>query len=121
MCEAMTMAGAPCEAPNQHGRRYCFHHDPERATERAAARRRGGLAVHGLAGGDVSQVVRLRSADDVLSLLERAAGDLLARKPSVSRARALAYVGTAALRAIEVGSIEDRLGALEQTSLRGAA
>lgn len=42
LCEAKTTTGKPCGAMAQTGRRYCYQHDPSRARERTAARKRGG-------------------------------------------------------------------------------
>lgn len=119
-CQATTRAGEPCRSPPVRGRPYCFHHDPERARERTAARRRGGLAAHGL-DGRVVEGVEVRSTDDVLRLLENAAGDLLAGKPSLGRARALAYLAGVCLKALEVGALEERVAALEARAQVGGA
>jgi hypothetical protein len=43
-CQARKANGEPCGAGVRQGARYCFHHDPERAAEAAAARRAGGQA-----------------------------------------------------------------------------
>ena len=112
-CRETNQRGEPCGAPELPGRGWCYHHDPERAEERQRARRKGGLAVHH--GGAVREVeeVSIRSVSDVLTLLERAARDVLSRKPSISRARALAYVASASLKTLEVGEIEERVAALE--------
>ena len=112
-CEAVTAQGTPCQAPPLMDGRFCFHHEPGRARERSEARRRGGRAAHGLDREVVPPAVRLEAVGDVLRLLETAAGDILLQKPSLSRARALAYLSVSALRALEVGALEERLAALE--------
>jgi len=98
------------------GSRYCFFHDPTRSAERRQARSAGGRARHGrsLNGGQGGDVVVLASVADVVLLLERAARDLLSLENSISRARALAYVGSIAVKALEVGDLEERISALEQ-------
>jgi hypothetical protein len=42
-CSHQTKDGVPCNATPQAGKPYCFFHDPERAEDRTAARRQGGL------------------------------------------------------------------------------
>jgi hypothetical protein len=48
-----------------------------------------------------------------MDLLEQAAADVLRQKPSLARARTLAYLATSALKALEVGALEERVSALE--------
>jgi hypothetical protein len=45
--------------------------------------------------------------------LEVAGSDALAQKPSLARARTLAHLVTVVLRALEVGSLEERVSVLE--------
>jgi hypothetical protein len=56
--------------------------------------------------------VSLRSADEILALIERAAGDALLLQGE-RRARAIGYLCSIALKALEIGELEDRLQALE--------
>lgn len=112
LCAATAATGEPCGARPVTGSPYCWAHAPELAQKRAAARQRGGKASHGLGDGPPPHV-RLRAAGDVLGLLETAAGDLMALKPSAQRARGLAYLAGVALRAVEVAELEARIAALE--------
>ena len=112
-CEAETKAGTPCKAPALQGEPFCFHHSPTRAAERTAARRRGGLRLHYGREGPERPAARIREVGDVLGLLEVAASDALARKPSVQRARVLVYLSGAALKALESADLEERVAALE--------
>src|SRR5688572_15560335 len=43
-CSGTTKAGAPCQATAPPGRAYCIAHDPERVTDLAEWRRKGGRA-----------------------------------------------------------------------------
>lgn len=122
-CEAETKAGTRCKAPALHGEPHCFHHSPTRAAERTDARRRGGLSLHYGDGGKVERPeARIREVGDVLDLLETAAGDALARKPSVQRARVLVYIAGSALKALETADLAERVAALEaRLTMRGSA
>lgn len=114
-CEATTSAGRPCRAPAQTGRRFCYMHDPARAQERTEARRRGGLSLqYGPGGPGERPEVSIRDVSGVLALLETAASDLLARKPSTDRARGLVYLSGVALKAVEAGDLEERVSRLEE-------
>lgn len=57
----------------------------------------------------------MRSVDEVLTLLEKAIHDVLELENSISRARALGTLAMAALKALEVGELENRVAVLEQT------
>jgi hypothetical protein len=116
MCEALNQRGERCQAPPLKGSRFCYHHAPELAAERAAARRRGGLRSHGLNPEAPAPEVRFRAVSDVLRLLEVAGEDILRQKPSLARARALAYLGGVCLKAFELSEIEARVRALENRS-----
>ena len=98
------MAGSP----------YCFAHAPDRARERAEARKRGGR--HRSSGGGTAALgepVQLRDVASVQTLLERAVSDTLAQENSAQRSRTIGYLAGLALKALEVGELEDRLAALE--------
>lgn len=117
-CRGIKADGTACEATPQAGSPYCFFHDPEKAEERAIARRQGGLE----RSKDLAAVpenepdLRLASARDVVRLL----GDTVARvrkgtlDPRI--ANSIGYLATVALRAHEVGSLEERIEQLESAS-----
>jgi hypothetical protein len=96
------------------GERYCFTHHPDKARERAIARKRGG---HNRQTPTVAEIptepIRLRTVRDVQELLEGAVADTLAQSNSAQRSRTLGYLLGIALRALEVGELEERLAMLE--------
>ncbi len=114
-CKATTQRGAPCQTPAS-GSGWCFHHDPNRAAERAAARAKGGYARHGRAVGSVGAhhaPVSVKTVEDILSLLEDTINDVLALENSLNRARVLGTLALAALRVLEGHELEQRIAALE--------
>ena len=56
---------------------------------------------------------QLRNVGSVQALIERAVGDTLVQENSAQRSRTLGYLAGMALRALEVGELEERLTALE--------
>jgi hypothetical protein len=90
-------------------------HDPDKAEERAEARRLGGLNRRRRKRSEkpVSHL-SLRTPDAVLRLLETAALDTLCLENSIARSRALAYLSGQALQAIEASDLEARLSQLEE-------
>jgi len=113
-CSAETTAGRPCGAPAQRQSSFCYWHDPDKAGELAEAQRLGGLrrkrertvaAAYDFTG--------LGSIESILRLFEIAAIDLLGLDTSIAKSRVLISAGSAALKLLEVGELETRIGLLE--------
>ena len=92
---------------------WCFNHDPAKGRERAKARKKGGRNRQTPKAGGEAQVVLLRSVGAVQELLEGAVADTLVQENSARRSRTIGYLAGLALKALEVGELEDRLAALE--------
>ena len=106
--------GEPCRAAPVHGNEFCFWHSPDHAEEAAEARRLGGLRrrkEHAVSGA--YDFNGLGSVSEVRRLMEIAALDTLSLENSVARSRTLAYLAQVALKALEVGDLEERLKDLE--------
>jgi hypothetical protein len=90
-------------------------HDPEHAEEVQEARRLGGLRRRReKVTSGAYDFEGLGSVEQIRRLLEIAALDTLGLENSVARSRTLAYLAQVALKALEVGELEDRVRALEQ-------
>jgi hypothetical protein len=117
-CQARRDDGHSCGAtPNASG--LCFWHDPEQAQEAAEARRLGGLRRR--KESTVSRAYEFEGLDSVSKItriMEIAVVDTLSQENSLSRSRTLAYLVQVALKALEVGDMEERLGALEETVIQ---
>jgi hypothetical protein len=115
-CAGQTREGNPCAAFPVTDSRFCFTHAPERAPERARARKLGGerrrrakaVAAH------QGEVV-LESVSAIQAVLVIAVTDTLALENSVARSRTLGYLAGISLRAWEIGQLEERVRALEKT------
>lgn len=115
-CKATTKQGKPCAGRCLPDRDYCLFHDPARATERAADRRKGGKARHGRRIDQVNAerpAVKIESVADVLAVVTGAINDTLALENSNQRNRTLGTLAMAALKAFEISELEQRLLALE--------
>jgi len=121
-CTATTKAGTPCQGYAPPGGDLCFWHDPERATERAAARSRGGAARHARKLGTPGDpdAVELQAPADWLAIVALATRDTMRLENSVSRNRTLGYLATTAARLFEATELEERLAALEVRLTEGA-
>lgn len=115
LCAALNKNGEPCRQAPLRDSRYCFWHSPEHVEEAAEAQRLGGLRRR--KEKTVSGAYDFEGLEDVgqiRRLVEIAVLDTLSLENSIARSRALAYLAQAALKALEVGSLEERLKAIEQ-------
>jgi hypothetical protein len=112
-CAALRLDREPCGAYAVRDSAFCFAHDGELARDRAEARRKGGLNRRTPHAPPDAAPVRLRSPDDVLGLLESTTADTLVQANSDRRSRTIVSLCLAAIRVLEVGSLEERLRALE--------
>lgn len=109
LCKSKTKSGGRC--PNAAGASgYCFVHDPDRAAERALARRRGGLRNRSLV---TSEPVKVETVADVLELVNRVISDSWGLENSPARARVLLNAAESAVKALQIGELEERVAALE--------
>ncbi len=98
--------------------RYCFIHDPKGGAARAKARKRGGRNRRvGLALDPPSKAPHLRDVAAIQAQLEAALFNTLRLENSNSRSRTVGYLLGFALKALEVGELEERLSALEAQAL----
>lgn len=114
-CKAPTRTGAPCRVACLAGKEYCFTHDPATATERRAARSRGGAARHGRSIGGAGDYapVTIASVTDIVPLLARTINDCLLMENSLNRARTIGYLAIALAKVFEVAELDERLKVLE--------
>ena len=113
-CCGKTRDGSPCGMARLAGSEYCFAHDPRRGRDRAKALVKGGRnrrTAHGSTPPETAPA--LRSVAAIQAELERAVFDTLQMANSSQRNRTLGYLLGFALRALEIGEIEERLAALE--------
>ena len=115
-CKATATDGSPCRANPLQDSDYCLMHDPEHAEEMQEARRLGGLRRRReKVTQDAYSVGDLEDVGEVRRLLQIAVLDTLSLENSIARSRTLADLSQVALKALEVGELEERLKALETT------
>lgn len=116
MCAARGPTGEPCQSPPLHDNDFCFMHSPEHAQEAQEARKLGRLRHKREATiSGAFDIGRLETMEGIRRILEIALMDTLGMDNSLSRNRTLAYLVMVALKIKEVGDIEQRLVALEQS------
>lgn len=108
-CPATTAEGRPCRGTPM-GSGWCFAHDPNLADQRAEARARGGRNRSTVARGRARIPNELA---DVVARLEEALTETHTGNLEPDRARAMASLANAIVRARESFDVEVRLGELE--------
>lgn len=109
-CAAARRDGRPCTAPVLTGSSYCFAHAPDRAAERAAARRKGGQ--HSAAAVRLRALVPPRLVS-VYDQLEAALGEVHAGTLEPRQAQAMASLARAMVAVLTAGELEERVRRLE--------
>ena len=106
--------GAQCKANAQTESPYCFFHDPALDAERAEARKAGGIArTRKVTLPPDLPIKPLRTADDVAALLGETINQVRRGEIDLRVSNAIGYLSGILLSAIEKGSFEARLAALE--------
>ncbi len=110
-CAGTRRDGQRCTAPVMGAGSHCFAHDPERAADRDAARRKGGR--------NSSRVARIHGLlpprlMPLFDQLEQALADVLSGELDPRQATAAAAVGRAMVAVLTSGELEDRLRKIEQ-------
>lgn len=120
-CEATTTSGTRCRAQALAGRSCCFAHDPDRAEERRRERSAGGRArskpratlppdTPDMPLGSVAAVATLLG----VTINQCRRGEL---DPRVSNS--IGLLANALVNALKVGTLEERLAAVEQKLAAG--
>src|SRR5215469_52850 len=107
-----------CRARALSGSKFCaLHADPGKAAELGS---RGGRrrATKGAPPAETAPVEPPKTAEELRDVLAEAVAQVKTGQLDTKTANALAYTGTALLRAIEVSSYESRLAVFESRLLR---
>lgn len=106
--------GKSCGAYAILGSNLCYFHDPSMARKRAEARRRGGFNRRIIKRAQ-QEHYKIKTVKDINEILEVAINEACALESSQSQLRTLAYLCQIALKGQELGSLEERICALEKT------
>ena len=106
--------GKSCQAYAILGSSYCFTHDPANAKKRAEARKRGGLNRR-VVKQTQHEYQAIKSVQDVNLILESAINEARSLECSQSQLRTLGYLCQIALKGQELGSLAERVNAIEIT------
>ncbi len=113
-CAGITREGKPCAADVQRESEYCVFHDPAKMETVLEARRAGGKVGKDRYLPDGAPLVVVRTANDVLTLVELAANSVLLGALDSRRGSCIAQLASVALKAIEVGELQERIEKMEE-------
>jgi hypothetical protein len=116
-CAFRSATGKPCRAAPLRDGEFCLMHSPERVKEVQEARRLGGLRRR--RESTISRAYQfdsLNSVEGIRRIVEVAVLDTLSTENSIARSRTLAYLAQVALRTLEIGDLETRITALEEST-----
>lgn len=118
-CQALTKSGVQCRAKAQYGSAFCFFHDPERATERHAAKVKGGhsRAMKTLPKGTAA--FEVSTANDIVSLLSQTINQVRSGELDPRIANSVGYLAGIVLKAREQGELDERLKLVEEAIAKG--
>jgi hypothetical protein len=114
-CHGKTKSGQPCKMAAINGGQFCFSHSPATRAQQAAARKRGGRNRSRHAGNPATIPTEIKSLDDANKLLAYTVQELLILDNGVQRARALLQAFEMCLKSFEIGELEARIKALEES------
>jgi len=115
-CSFRKENGELCRAAPLRDSDFCLMHSPEHAQEVQEARRLGGLRRRREATlSGAYELEGLEGIEQVRRILQIAVLDALGLENSVARVRTLLYAAQVSLKLVEVGEVEERVAALEET------
>jgi hypothetical protein len=114
ICIAKKKDGTPCTVLHLPDSKYCGYHDPRFAQQRRLASSLGGQARHHRHIKGEVVPVKLRSVEALLSNIERVIAESWALDRSIARNKAIIAALTLLMKALEVGSLEERIRQLEE-------
>jgi hypothetical protein len=112
-CRHKKPDGKQCHANATVRSGLCFFHDPERAADRLEAQRAGGLRNKAASLSADTPDCNLKNAGDVVALLGTTINQVRRGQIDPRIANTIGYLSATLLRAQELGTIEQRLSALE--------
>lgn len=115
-CQALTRAGAPCQATPQAGGVFCYWHDPDNAEAVREAARKGGVnkSNRARAAKELADVMEL---DGVQAVLSRALRKVEDGQMPPGPANALANVARALVSVKQADELEERIAELERRAM----
>ena len=108
-CEFIKQDGTQCKCSSLQGETRCYWHSATTSEKRKISSAKGGSAITN------RNRIPLRNMSDVMAFLEETINDVRRfRSPqAIARARAVGYLLTIAISALEKGDIERRICDLE--------
>lgn len=118
-CSAETKAGARCRSRALPGRDRCFTHDPSRADELAAARRRGGKGKANKARARKQLPAAVLTPQEIEGVLSTVLVRVAAQQLHPAIGSSVAAIAKALIAVKDASSVAERLKRLEEAAGMG--
>lgn len=119
-CAHVKEGGARCQARPLRDSSYCFFHDPDKAIDRAAARKAQGRKNRATVLPSQPADRRLDNIGDVTALVSEVIVYVLRGELDARSANTVGYLCTVLLNSIQVGELEVRMRCIEAAVRPGA-
>lgn len=113
-CHHKAQSGQRCKARPLRNGRYCFWHDPSKATARKEAGRTGGQRGRARTLPSETADFTVSDAASIVELLSRTVNQTLRGEIDPKVANAVGYLSGMILKAREQGEIDERVAKIEE-------
>lgn len=112
-CQFTKPNGEQCDANAMIDSQFCFSHNPETAEDKKSAVLKGGLAPKPRKEAEPLEPIKMRSADDILALIEDTVNRIRTEPITRQKANSIGYLINIALKALEVWKAEAKPEAIK--------
>jgi hypothetical protein len=116
-CQFTKPEGSQCNANAMTEADYCFSHNPDTRGEKEMAVRKGGLALKPRQEAEPFDPLPIRSIEGILVLIEDTMNRVRTEPMTHQKANCIGYLAGIALKAIEVGEIDEKLDLINSVVL----
>jgi hypothetical protein len=116
-CTYLKPDGSSCNAHPMTGAVFCFLHNPETKDRREAAVRKGALAPKPRRDAELMAVIPVKSIEGVLALIEDTINRIRTEPMTHQKANCIGYLANIALKALEVGEVDDKMDLINSVIL----
>ena len=108
-CQFMKLDSTQCNANAMMDTKFCFTHNPEAQDEKKTAVLKGGLAPKPRKDAELLIPIQVKTIEGVLTLIEDTINRVRTEPMTHQKANCIGYLANIALKALEVGEIDEKL------------
>lgn len=108
-CQFIKPDTTQCKANAMIGAEFCFTHNPDVQDEKEMAVIKGGLALKPRKDAELMPHISIKNVDDVMALIEDTLNRVRTEPMTHQKANCIGYLANIAIKALEVGELDDKL------------